>query len=158
MFKRILILGLLLATLTGCIYEKDTFLQVPVSDKFSVAPSTDKTYLIYKGENYDFSIPTVINERMLGEWENVKTGEWIEIQRVLLPNGFYETYIHTESAFYGVLWLSPNSFVVPGPSHDFDTFFTVNGFLGDNMVLSMELQGHTYIGTWKPVFSKVDET
>lgn len=149
---------ILVLVLSGCIYEKDSFLQIPISENLAIAPSTDKTYVIVKGNRYDFSIPTVINERMLGEWENINTGEWIEIQRILLPSGSWETYIHTENHFYGILWLSPNSFVVPGPSHEFDTFFVVNGFLGDNMVLSMELQGHTYVGTWKPVFSKVDET
>ena len=149
---------ILVLVLSGCIYEKDSFLQIPITDSLAIAPSSDKTYIVLKGEKYDYSFPTVVNERIIGEWENVKTGEWIEIKRILLPNGSWETYIHTENHFYGILWLSPNSFVVPGPSHDFDTFFIVNGFLGDNMVLSMELQGHTYIGTWKPVKSDENST
>lgn len=155
--KKYLLFFIVSILLSGCIYEKDSFLQIPVSDSIAIAPSTDKTYVILKGNQYDFAIPTVINERIIGEWENVRTGEWIEIQRILLPNGSWETYIHTENHFYGVLWLSPNSFVVPGPSHDFDTFFVVNGFLGDNMVLSMELQGHTYVGTWKSVSTDFNE-
>ena len=156
--KKYLLFFIMSVLLSGCIYERDSFLQMPISESIAIAPSTDKTYFVLKGSQYDFAIPTVIDERIIGEWENVKTGEWIEIQRILLPNGAFESYIHTESAFYGILWLNPYFFVVPGPSHEFDTFFKVNGFLGDNMVLSMELQGHTYVGTWKPVKSDENST
>jgi hypothetical protein len=137
--------------LSGCIQEKNAEYQFEVTKWFSVQPSTDKTYIVLNGENYDYRLPTVVDNRIFGTWENVATGEIIELHRELLPDGSYESYIKTESAFYGFIWIAPYVFMVQGPSIQFDTIFTVNGFLGDNLVITMELQGSTYTGTWKPV-------
>ncbi|RTK99966.1 MAG: hypothetical protein EKK57_08355 [Proteobacteria bacterium] len=136
---------------SGCIQEKNAAFQFEIRDGLSVQPSTDKPYIVYNGENYDYRFPTIMDNRIFGTWENIATGERIELHRELLPNGSYESYIKTESAFYGFEWVATYVFIVYGPSIEFDTIFTVNGFLGDNIVITMELQGSSYTGTWKPV-------
>lgn len=136
---------------SGCIQEKNTVFQFEIQDGISIQPSTDKPYIVYNGDNYDYRFPTIMDNRIFGTWENIASGELIELHRELLPNGSYKSYIRTESAFYGFDWISPYIFVVYGPSIEFDTIFTVNGFLGDNIVITMELQGSSYTGTWKPV-------
>ena len=143
--RKVIFLILMVFSLSGCIYNKDELIQVTVSEHISVAPSTNAPKVVFKfNDNYDYTLNFVMDKNIFARWENVNTGEILDIQQIAGQSVF-----QTKSAIYGLIFLTPYDLVVMTNGEPVQ--FTIIGLTKDELIMSMNFQGGVYLDTYKRV-------
>jgi len=133
MKTKILFCLLFVVALSGCVYPKDTLNQAQISERFSVSPSTSNIKVVYNGENFDYAISTIVDERMFAVWKDVQNQEVISLVRELDDEGNFHSYLEIENAYYPMIYFLPYAFIVSAE----DAYFTIDALTSETMTITL---------------------
>lgn len=137
---------LVLMILSGCIYNKGEILQIQLSEHIGIKPSTTTPKIVFDfNEKYDYTLNFIMDERIFGEWQNIVTGEKINIYQIGEQSVF-----ETESSFYGLIFITPYELAVM--TNNEPVRFSVIKLSDNELIMSMIFDGGVYMDTYNRVY------
>lgn len=122
-----------LLTVSGCIYPKNKLQQAQITERFSIAPSTNNVKFVYNGENFDYAISTVVDTRMFGKWTDVSDFTTITLTRDIDNNGNISSTIEFNGYTYPMMYFNTYAFII---SND-DLYLTIDSLTEETMTITL---------------------